>query len=193
MYGRKVKSVKLSTRQHLNLCIDNSLTLCPAHCHPLTRLAILSVLPALTLPPLKSSHSHTPPHLKQVNTRSAADSDSWLVLKPWQGALSLNIKVLHLGACSHDSHPGPVRLHAGWSPTTLMCWERLENSQIRAPWAELDSIYHRSMLPLIFDCLGSASVTPSSNGSVFDGENKYVRNVEFSYFGNFSSVMEDSN
>lgn len=41
--------------------------LCPALCRPLTRLSIISVLLSLTLLPLKSSRSHTPLRLKQVN------------------------------------------------------------------------------------------------------------------------------
>lgn len=48
--------------------------LCPAHCQPLTRLRILSVLPSLTWLPLKSSHSHTRLCLKQVNTHILAAS-----------------------------------------------------------------------------------------------------------------------
>lgn len=48
--------------------------LCPAHCQPLTRLRILSVLPSLTSLPLKSSHSHTRLCLKQVNTHILAAS-----------------------------------------------------------------------------------------------------------------------
>lgn len=133
--SRKVKPVKLH-RATFESLHPRRFNLCPAHCQPLTRLRVLSVLPSLTSLPLKSSRSRTRLHLKQVNTHTltpsriltGCESMTRSPLSEYQSAASLSMSA---------SHPGG------------MWWELMGDSQTGMPWAELDSLCHHSMLPLI--------------------------------------------
>lgn len=91
----------------------------PAHCQPLTRLRILSVLPSLTSLPLKSSHSHTRLCLKQVNTHTLTASRTltpdWLWIPDkepslWisKGCLFEHVGMTHVLVLRGSNHPDVV-------------------------------------------------------------------------------------
>lgn len=139
----------LSTQQHLNLCIRNGLTFVLLHCQTLNCLAVLSVLLLFDLVhswkllPRSLTHSCVFEAGEHPHTHTSTDPGSWLVLNPWQGALSLNIKDLHLRACRHDSHPGlsssqqvterPTRWI--WRAATAGRWSDAATSPRRRPYS----------------------------------------------------------
>lgn len=97
--GEASKTLHLATFKSLH---RQQFNLCPALCQPLTRLSIISVLPSLTSLPLKSSHSRTPLHLKQVSTHTRTASrlltpgwfwihDTEASLAEYQSAASLSM------------------------------------------------------------------------------------------------------
>lgn len=167
VFGRKVNPVP----RNFYISASTTVNLCPALCQPLTRLGIISVLPSLTSLPLKSSHSHTPLHLKQVNTHTRTASrlliPGWFWIHDKEASLSLNIKVLHLWAYRHGSLPGSATLPACW------LWVQPPRCS-RNYWRTVSSQCSEQNLTVFttIDCLGSAHFRCSemlfSNGSVFD-------------------------
>lgn len=117
VFGRKVKPVKLFPSHHLNLCIDNSLTFAQlsvslwlsSASSLFSRLWLRSLLKALAHLLLCTWRRWTPTPAQHHGSWVLAGSES-TTRRP----LSLNIKVLHLWACRHDSRPGSARLPAGW-------------------------------------------------------------------------------
>lgn len=101
----------------LNLCIDNSLTFAQlsvslwiASASSLfSCLWLRSLLKALAHLLLCTWRRWTPTPARHHGSWLLAGSES-TTRRP----LSLNIKVLHLWACRHDSRPGSARLPAGW-------------------------------------------------------------------------------
>lgn len=89
--------------QLLNLC-SASLSGSELSCHPLCSL--FDLVHSWKLLPPSLTHSCVFEAGEHPHTHTTRDPGSWLVLNPWQGALSLNIKDQHLRACRHDSHPG---------------------------------------------------------------------------------------
>lgn len=84
------------------------------------------------------------------HSHATTDLGFWLVLNPWQGALSLNIKDPHLRACRHDSHPDlSYSQQATWASNlpdvagaTGGPWS---DAVISTVWAELGYICHPAM------------------------------------------------
>lgn len=80
------------------------------------------------------------------HTHTTTDPGSWLVLNPWQGALSLNIKDPHLRACRHDSHLGlSYSQQATWTSSSPdvagATGGRWSDTVMSTVWAELRVLY----------------------------------------------------
>lgn len=109
----KMRAFKFSVLpQYMNLCFHSCWPFVVLHCQAWKCLAVLFFFSFFYL---VHSWKLLPPSLKHScvfeagehpHTHTTTDPGSWLVLNPWQGALSLNIKDLHLRACRQDSHSG---------------------------------------------------------------------------------------
>lgn len=124
--------------QRLNLCIA-SLSDPELSCRPLCS-PLFDLVHSWKLLPRSLTHSCVFEAGEHPHTHTSTDPGSWLVLNPWQGALSLNIKDPHLRACRHDSHPGlsssqqaterPTR--SMWRAATAGRWSDAATSPARA-------------------------------------------------------------
>ena len=138
--------------QLLNLCsasLSNSaLSFCPL-CSPLLFL-FFDLVHSWKLLPRSLTQSCVFEAGEHPHTHTTIEPGSWLVLNPWQGALSLNIKDSHLRACRHDSHPGlSYPQQATWASnpldvagTTGGGWSDTVMSVV---WAEHGCICHPAM------------------------------------------------
>lgn len=109
----KKRVCKLSVLpQYMDLCFHSCWPFVVLHCQAWKCLAVLFFFSFFYL---AHSWKLLPPSLKHFcafeagehpHTHTTTDPRSWLVLNPWQGALSLNIKDPHLRACRQDSHTG---------------------------------------------------------------------------------------
>lgn len=132
--------------KYTSLCFHSCWPFVGLHCQAWKCLAVLFFFLFFYL-----AHSWRllPPSLKHFcvfeagehpHTHTTTDPCSWLVLNPWQGALSLNIKDPHLRACRQDSPVclTPSRLRE--RPTRWMWQGPLEDTVMSVVWAELRCI-----------------------------------------------------
>lgn len=108
--------------QPLNLC-SASLSASELSCLPLCSL--FDLVHSWKLLPPSLTHSCVFEAGEHPHTHTTRDPGSWLVLNPWQGALSLNIKDRHLRACRHDSHPGLSDSQQATEQPTHWMWQGL--------------------------------------------------------------------
>ena len=110
-------------------------------CFPLLFL-FFDLVPSEKLLPASLTQSCVFEAGEHPHSHTTADPGSWLVFKPWQGALSLNIKDPHLRACRHDSHPGlSYSQQATWASNSLYvagaAGGRSSDSVVSVVWADL--------------------------------------------------------
>lgn len=151
---QKVQSVKLLHvakivslhSQRLNLC-SASLSGSELSCRPLCS-PLFDLVHSWKLLPPSLTHSCVFEAGEHPHTHTTTDPGSWLVLNPWQGAFSLNIKDPHLRACRHDSHPDlSYSQQATWTSNSLEVAGATggRRSDTAMVWAELCCICHPAM------------------------------------------------